>query len=70
MLLRSECCNLTRRPERARLHGEVLETRRLEEELSIGQRIQRTFLPERDPRIPGFDIAGVQGVGSLTGGPA
>ena len=54
--------------ERTRLHAEVLETRRLEEELSIGQRIQRTFLPERDPRIPNFDIAGAYYSSGLVGG--
>ncbi|HEY2923567.1 MAG TPA: SpoIIE family protein phosphatase [Candidatus Eisenbacteria bacterium] len=54
--------------ERTRLHAEVLETRRLEEELSIGQRIQRTFLPERDPKIPNFDIAGAYYSSGLVGG--
>ena len=54
--------------ERTRLHAEVLETRRLEEELSIGQRIQRTFLPERDPKVPGFDIAGAYYSSGLVGG--
>jgi sigma-B regulation protein RsbU (phosphoserine phosphatase) len=54
--------------ERTRLHSEVLEKRRLEEEVSIGQRIQRTFLPERDPKIPGFDIAGANYSSGLVGG--
>jgi len=54
--------------ERTRLHAEVLETRRLEEELSIGQRIQRTFLPERDPKVPNFDIAGAYYSSGLVGG--
>ena len=54
--------------ERTRLHAEVLETRRLEEELSIGQRIQRTFLPERDPKVPNFDIAGANYSSGLVGG--
>jgi serine phosphatase RsbU (regulator of sigma subunit) len=54
--------------ERTRLHAEVLETRRLEEELSIGQRIQRTFLPERDPKVAGFDIAGTYYSSGLVGG--
>src|SRR2546428_5529227 len=53
---------------RPRLHAEVLETRRLEEELSIGQRIQRTFLPERDPKVPNFDIAGANYSSGLVGG--
>ena len=54
--------------ERTRLHAEVLETRRLDEELSIGQRIQRTFLPERDPRVPNFDIAGANYSSGVVGG--
>jgi len=54
--------------ERTRLHAEVLETRSLEEELSIGQRIQRTFLPERDPKVPNFDIAGANYSSGLVGG--
>ncbi len=54
--------------ERTRLHSEVLENRRLEEELAIGQRIQRTFLPERDPRVPNFDIAGANYSSGLVGG--
>ena len=54
--------------ERARLHEEVLEKRRLEEEVVIGQRIQRTFLPERNPEIPHFDIAGANYSSELVGG--
>jgi sigma-B regulation protein RsbU (phosphoserine phosphatase) len=54
--------------ERTRLHAEVLETRRLEEELSIGHRIQRTFLPDRDPKVPNFDIAGSYYSSGLVGG--
>jgi sigma-B regulation protein RsbU (phosphoserine phosphatase) len=54
--------------ERTRLHAEVLETRRLEEELSIGQRIQRTFLPERDPKIPNFDLSGANYSSGIVGG--
>src|SRR2546426_10132044 len=54
--------------ERTRLHAEVLETRRLEEELSIGHRSQRTVLPERDPKVPNFDIAGTYYSSGLVGG--
>ena len=54
--------------ERTRLHSEVLAKRSLEEEVSIGQRIQRTFLPERDPKVPGFDIAGANYSSGLVGG--
>jgi len=54
--------------ERTRLHEEVLEARRLEEEVTIGQRIQRTFLPDRNPEIPNFDIAGANYSSELVGG--
>lgn len=54
--------------ERTRLHEEVLEKRRLEEEVAIGQRIQRTFLPERNPELPHFDIAGANYSSDLVGG--
>ena len=54
--------------ERTRLHEEVLEARRLEEEVTIGQRIQRTFLPDRNPEVPNFDIAGANYSSELVGG--
>jgi phosphoserine phosphatase RsbU/P len=54
--------------ERTRLHEEVLEKRRLEEEVTIGQRIQRTFLPDRNPELPHFDIAGANYSSELVGG--
>jgi sigma-B regulation protein RsbU (phosphoserine phosphatase) len=54
--------------ERTRLHAEVLEKRRLEGEVSIGRRIQRTFLPERDPSVPNFEIAGATDSSELVGG--
>ncbi len=54
--------------ERTQLHEEVLEKRRLEGEVIIGQRIQRTFLPERNPEVPHFDIAGANYSSELVGG--
>jgi len=44
--------------ERARLTRELLERRHLEKELAIARDIQRSFLPESAPLIPGFDLAG------------
>ncbi len=44
--------------ERARQHEEILEKRKLEEELSIAKRIQQSFLPREKPQIAGFDISG------------
>jgi sigma-B regulation protein RsbU (phosphoserine phosphatase) len=43
--------------ERARLHKEILEKRRLEAELDLARRIQVTFLPEVLPEIPGYEIS-------------
>jgi sigma-B regulation protein RsbU (phosphoserine phosphatase) len=45
--------------ERARQHQEILEKRRLEEELSIAKRIQQSFLPRERPQLSGFDICGI-----------
>jgi serine phosphatase RsbU (regulator of sigma subunit) len=45
--------------ERARQHEQILETRRLEEELSIAKRIQQSFLPRKRPQLAGFDISGI-----------
>lgn len=42
--------------ERASLHDQAIEKRRLEEEIGIARRIQRRLLPASDPQIPGFDI--------------
>jgi sigma-B regulation protein RsbU (phosphoserine phosphatase) len=46
----------------------VLEKHRLEEEVTIGQRIQRSFLPDGDPHVPNFDIAGANYSSELVGG--
>lgn len=54
--------------ERARLHEEALEKRRLEGELSIARQIQTTFLPKGDPQVKGFDIAGMNIPSSEVGG--
>ena len=45
--------------ERARQHEEILEKRKLEEELSIAKRIQQSFLPREKPQFSGFDISGI-----------
>ncbi len=43
--------------ESMRLHQEELKQQRLNEELAIGQKIQRSLLPESCPAIPGWEIA-------------
>jgi sigma-B regulation protein RsbU (phosphoserine phosphatase) len=45
--------------ERAKLHRELLEKRRLEAELELARRIQKTFLPDRLPEIPGYDVSAI-----------
>jgi sigma-B regulation protein RsbU (phosphoserine phosphatase) len=45
--------------ERARLHRELVEKRRLEHELELARSIQRTFLPERVPEISGYDLSAI-----------
>lgn len=54
--------------ERARQHKEILEKRKLEEEISIARRIQKTFLPDKYPQIPGFDISGINIPSEMVGG--
>ncbi|MFC1572754.1 SpoIIE family protein phosphatase [Candidatus Eisenbacteria bacterium] len=43
--------------QRAWLHNQSIEKRRLEEEVRIARRIQRRLLPAADPAFPGLDIA-------------
>jgi sigma-B regulation protein RsbU (phosphoserine phosphatase) len=45
--------------ERAVLHAELIEKRRLEDELELARRIQRTFLPEVLPELPGYEISAI-----------
>ena len=54
--------------ERARLHKETLEKRKLEEDLKIAREIQKTFLPKEDPSIAGFDISGINISSERVGG--
>ncbi len=54
--------------ERAREHQEILEKRKLEEELSIARGIQKTFLPHKHPNMPGFDISGINIPSETVGG--
>ena len=45
--------------ERARMHRYMLDQKKLEEQLSIARVIQKSFLPKRVPRIPEYDIWGM-----------
>ncbi|HWO57017.1 MAG TPA: SpoIIE family protein phosphatase [bacterium] len=54
--------------ERARDHASVVEQRRIKGELEVAKSIQQTFLPDDNPRIPGFDIAGLNIPSAEVGG--
>ena len=43
--------------ENAQLHRALLEKERLEREMALARDIQRSLLPDKAPRLPGFDIA-------------
>ena len=45
--------------ERAALQREILGRRRIDDELAIGRRIQRSLMPRRFPNLPGWEIAAV-----------
>jgi sigma-B regulation protein RsbU (phosphoserine phosphatase) len=45
--------------ERAILHNQLLEKRRLEGQLRIAREVQTSLLPEAPPAIPGYDFAGI-----------
>jgi sigma-B regulation protein RsbU (phosphoserine phosphatase) len=45
--------------ERAKLHKEILDKRRLEAEVELARRIQRSFLPEVIPDIEGYDLSAI-----------
>ncbi len=44
--------------ERAKLHESNLEAQQLEVQLEVARETQRTFLPNHDPNIKGYDITG------------
>lgn len=54
--------------ERAKLHAQILERRKLVDELEVARHIQRTFLPDEIPRIPGYDLSAVNIPSEAVGG--
>lgn len=54
--------------ERVRLHESNLQARQLEEQLNVAREIQRSFLPPKDPVIPGYDITGRNSPSGQVGG--
>ncbi|MEW6411982.1 MAG: GAF domain-containing SpoIIE family protein phosphatase [Candidatus Zixiibacteriota bacterium] len=54
--------------ERARLHEQLLNGRKIEEQLNIAREIQQSFLPKEDPKIKGYDISGINIPSGQVGG--
>ena len=44
--------------ERAKMHEKDLASKQLQAQLEIARDTQRTFLPKKDPTVPGYDISG------------
>jgi sigma-B regulation protein RsbU (phosphoserine phosphatase) len=53
---------------RQMLRDAFAEKQKLERDLSLAREIQQSLLPERDPQIPGFSIAGYSEPADATGG--
>lgn len=43
--------------EKAMLHEQVVEKKRLEAQLEVARQVQLSLFPDRDPELPGFDIS-------------
>jgi len=54
--------------ERALLYQQMMDQKSLADELKIARRIQQTFLPKGQPRIEGYDIAGLNIPSEAVGG--
>lgn len=54
--------------ERAMLHESNLEAKQLEAQLNVARETQRTFLPDHDPVVPGYDITGQNTPSGQVGG--
>lgn len=45
--------------ERAMLHDQLMDRRRVEDQMRIAQQVQARLLPGGSPEVPGYDIAGI-----------
>jgi len=54
--------------ENARLHAEALEKERIEKELEVAATIQKMIIPKEIPKVPGFEIAGLNDPSRQVGG--
>ncbi len=54
--------------ERTRLHQKIVAGRKIDEQLNITREIQRSFLPDANPQIHGYDVAGTNIPSEQVGG--
>ncbi len=54
--------------QRARLYRELVDTKRLEEEVALARKIQTSLLPKKPPQFPGYDLAGMNIPSTEVGG--
>ena len=54
--------------ERTRLHQKIVSGRKIDEQLKVTREIQRSFLPDSNPQIHGYDIAGANIPSEQVGG--
>jgi sigma-B regulation protein RsbU (phosphoserine phosphatase) len=54
--------------QRARMHKEILEKQRIDEELALARRMQLSLLPNRSPQLENFAIAGINVPSEEVGG--
>lgn len=54
--------------ERTRLHQKIVQGRKIDEQLNITREIQRSFLPDTNPQIHRYDIAGTNIPSEQVGG--
>ena len=54
--------------EKALLYQESIEKKKLEQELSVAFRIQQSLLPQNQPLLPGYDLAGTNISSEMVGG--
>jgi sigma-B regulation protein RsbU (phosphoserine phosphatase) len=54
--------------ERAKLHTQILERRKLVDELEVARHIQNTFLPDVIPEIQGYDLSAINIPSEAVGG--
>ena len=54
--------------ERAKLHAQIIERRRLVDELEVARQIQKSFLPDVIPDIRGYDLSAINIPSQAVGG--